>query len=731
MKKPIYIGVSITLLIILLWTGFISLVVNYNPVQEHIKDLLSNNAIKETSVGKIEISKFPLPKIILNDIAISDNVHIAKVTISLNFLSILKAKPEISNISASNKDYDLNIKMHYLNGKPTYGKAKANLTNITALLNNYPDLKTAAENFISPESTMITFDIVHSDEYLSFANMKLSSPRITATGDVWFALKPGSPNKVKIECDKLTIFSDELQKISAIVAFDDNILTLETFSGTIGSGGNINISGDITGSSYRSMFKGHIDANHNDLNLLLNNLSLQNCTSSAAAASSLSSDIKITPIEISLYNLTSKISDLEIKGEAAIKFIGNTPRTVADITLTGFDSNKQMPFITPLYLYLSSLKDKMQDQAYVTKFIPLRSIQSLGSFNATLIKPIFGEHNADLIKFSGNISPGNLIIDSLQYESGNNNFSGNASLTTTIVKPKLRIDITSGDIQTDLLTLDNLLALNQELANNYDITKASIDFTANLNSITQNGTKYDKVNLKFSNDNATILLPSLSFQKDTSRFIANGNLVIAPSMQINLAYAYNLMDIKSAMDYFISGLGVSGIVSSNGVLYTHGDTIAALLYNLYIKSDFIAENMQINGYQIDDFIDQINTLTYNANNLAQDAENKTQTGITKLSKISGSYTMNLGRIALDKMQFSTQKSTGTLAGSYNIYKEDLDLESTINFPLTLTSNYNSKSNFGMIIKYHDDLFEKFVDLKQLISDLNKRVRNIPFNTPRM
>ena len=478
------------------------------------------------------------------------------------------------------------------------------------------------------------------------------------------------------------------------------------------------------------MFKGHIDANHNDLNLLLNNLSLQNCASSTVAATSLSSDIKITPIEISLYNLTSKISDLEIKGGAAIKFIGNTPRTVADITLAGVDSNKQMPFITPLYTYLSSLKDKMQDQAYVTKFIPLRSIQSLGTFTATLIKPILGEHNADLIKFSGNISPGNLIIDSLQYESDSNNFTGNASLATSIVKPKLRIEITSGDIQTDLLTLNNLLALNQELANNYDITKASIDFIANLNSITQNGTKYDKVNLKFSNDNATILLPNLSFQKDTSSFVTNGNLVIAPSMQINLAYAYNLMDIKPAMDYFISGLGVSGVVSSNGVLYTHGDTIAALLYNLYIKSDFIAENMQISGYQIDDFIDQVNTLTYNTNNLAQDAENKTKTGITKLSKISGNYTMNLGRIVLHKMQFSTAKSTGILAGSYNIYKEALDLESTINFPLKLTDNYNSKSNFGIILKYHDDLLEKFIDLKQMTIDLNRRVRNTPLNIPR-
>lgn len=731
MKKPIYIGIAIILSIFLLWTGFISLIVNYNPVQGHIKDLLSNNAIKEASIGKIEVSKFPLPKIILNDIAISDNVHIAKVTISLNFISILKAKPEISNISASGKDFNLSIKIHYSEGKPIYGKATANLSDLTALLNNYPDLKIAAEGFIAPENTMITFDIVHSDEYLSLANMQLSSPRITATGDVWLALKSGTPNKVKLECEKLKILSDELQKISAIIAFDDNVLTLETFSGTIGSGGDIKISGDITGSNYRSMFKGHIDANHNDLNLLLNNLSLQNYTSANAAKTSLSSDIKITPIEISLYNLTSNIADLEIKGGTAIKFIGNTPRIVSDITLTGFDSNKPMPFITPLYLYLSSLKDKMQDQTYVIKFIPLRSIKSLGTFKTTLIKPVLGEHNADLITFSGNISPGNLIIDSLQYESGNNNFTGNASLTTSIIKPKLRIDITDGNIQTNFLTLDNLLALNQELAENYDIAKASIDLTANLNSITQNNTKYDKINLKFSTDDTTILLPNLSFKKDNSSFVTNGNLVIAPSMQINLAYAYNLMDIKSAMDYFISGLGVSGIVSSNGVLYTHGNTVAALLYNLYIKSDFIAENMQINGYQIDDFIDQINTLTYNPSHIEHDAENKTKAGLTKLSKISGSYTMNLGRITLEKMQFSTQKSTGTLAGSYNIYKEDLDLESTINFPLKLTDNYNSKSNFGMILKYHDDLFEKFVDLKQLMSDLNKRVRNTPWNMPKM
>ncbi len=159
------------------------------------------------------------------------------------------------------------------------------------------------------------------------------------------------------------------------------------------------------------------------------------------------------------------------------------------------------------------------------------------------------------------------------------------------------------------------------------------------------------------------------------------------------------------------------------MFYTHGSTVAELLYNLYVKSNFIAEKIAISGYNIDDFIDKVNQLTYNQNNLMNDGESATKNGRTTLSKVGGDYMMKLGRFTIDKMQFTTTKGTGVLAAAYDIYKEDLSLESTINFPLQVSGGYNTKSNVGIILEYNDKIFEKYVDIKQLTNDLSRRASN--------
>ncbi|MCZ6909126.1 MAG: hypothetical protein O7C55_05535, partial [Rickettsia endosymbiont of Ixodes persulcatus] len=66
-----------------------------------------------------------------------------------------------------------------------------------------------------------------------------------------------------------------------------------------------------------------------------------------------------------------------------------------------------------------------------------------------------------------------------------------------------------------------------------------------------------------------------------------------------------------------------------------GNTLQSQLYNLTTKSQFAINNIDINKFAIDSFIEKINTPDYKVQNLGKDINNTKTTGQENIRGISG------------------------------------------------------------------------------------------------
>lgn len=739
MKKFLILGSSI-FIFFLLYGAVMLFMIDYKKMENTLKEISSQNSSSGVIIENLSIEKLPVPKVILTGVKVG-LATFDKVTLNIGLKSILLNKPEVSNIVIKEHGAYFNIAVYYENNIAVMAKASGQIQNIYDFITHYVAIpKEAMQNF-SDKAVNVKFNITHLENQLNISDLSINSETMNATGEGNLSLEKDLSD-IKLNFSNMAIFDDNLENMALDLTFKDSMLYLNNFSGNIASGGNFAIVGNCAITNNIPLFLGNIYIKHSNVNNLVTKFRLNEFVSQIDSSCDFLSEIRLTPIEFSLKNITLNIGTMNIYGASSFKMIGALPRITSKIEISGFDYNKEMPIFSPLIRYFISLKDGMKEQSYVSKFIPLREIKSIGFFDIILNKPIISDSNIDHIKFSGNFLSGKIKIDSFEYKSDNTNLLGTIELSTSMLMPSFSGKI-SGRVNMDMLNLSNILALNNILYKDYDLSKVKLSWDVNLEKVTRNNIEYNNIKFLAYTEENSIIISNANIDFGNSSIVANGNITIAPDLTFDCGYAYNSMNIRDATSYIISGLNIDGLVSSNGRISSHGSSVEELLYNLSITSKFLADNINIEGYDIDNVIGKINNQDYIFSNssanelqnnnsyafspLEKDLEKATMSGSTRLSKISGSIKMNLGSIVLEDLGFTTAKSKGKLHMFYNIYNNELHLQSKISFPLLLYGSSNENTEFTIILEHNNGLFEKFIDIGKLWSDIKRRPNIIPQN----
>ncbi len=697
---------------------WILLTIDYKKIEADLQFLLAEDATKNGSIGNIEVQKFPFPVIIVRDIDVPGVFHANKARVDFIISSILKRRPQISEITIDEPALRLRISAAYENDVLSYGKATLRTDHISKFLSNYPDLKEMITDAVPADETTITFDIVSGKKYLTLTNMKVDSGSLSCVGQVDIAQASTQSSGLKLSCDKIRLVDDEMTNVEIAGDANKDTMNITTASGNLASGGSFQLAGNITKNAHRSMFSGKVALAHNDINAALIKVDMGYAATTTPAKTILNGDLVITPVEIIFSNIKGDMGTLKLDGNFELKLIGETPRLLFRLGVNGFDSSVDSPVITPLAQYAASMFQNLGDKTYLVKFTPIRDIQYIGNFDISFGPSIVSDQKVDAMKFSGRVGGGALNIDSFEYSAGDNHLLGSAALSTISLKPDFKLNVTGGSWHTDGLTMENFLFLASQ---DTGVNKISMATDIKLDALSQNDYSFHDFKFKANNTNDIINIDILAGNLGLSHIQMNGNLTTGLPLNANLAYVYNGIDVSRVSSIFSSSVGLTGIANSVGTISTNGDSAEALLYNLYMKSKFIATDLQVNGCNIDAFIKKLNDLQYNPKDMNKDFDLALSSSSMKLSNITGDYGIDSGILSFKNIALTTPLASSTFALDYNVYNQDLNLSSLWSFYFSLSDSNTRPNSFGFTIKKDGQDFVKHLDNTSLLKAF--RVRN--------
>mgnify|MGYP003887292723 FL=1 len=271
-----------------------------------------------------------------------------------------------------------------------------------------------------------------------------------------------------------------------------------------------------------------------------------------------------------------------------------------------------------------------------------------------------------------------------------------------------------------------MLSSMQKLYNDYDMNKVTVDIDFNAQTIKQKEKEFKDFRLKASNNGILWNIDSLKADYAGGSFNSAGSLRM-DAMNISLAYAFNDFNIKKVRDLLpLNIFGMKdGWMSVNGMISTNGKNLAELLYNLYVKSAFLAKNVHWNNFNIDGFVSYASNSDYNQANLETDALDFMKKPQTIMSFLDGELELNNGDFKIQNIDFETGKSSGKANAQYNIYDTNLLVNTNFVLKPPSTSIYDSRLEIKLPVKVEGKLLDakREFDFTDMARYLKRRARS--------
>lgn len=110
-----------------------------------------------------------------------------------------------------------------------------------------------------------------------------------------------------------------------------------------------------------------------------------------------------------MQDLVLKTNDTEILGSFLTKFIGNWPRINADLKIAKVNLDEKIfPAFNYLYDYAIELTPDSKKEDYLSKFIPLRTINSISKYNISVDQLVAKGSLYKNVNFNLNLLPGKI-----------------------------------------------------------------------------------------------------------------------------------------------------------------------------------------------------------------------------------------------------------------------------------------------------------------------------------
>lgn len=663
------------------------------------------------------------------------------------------------DLTINNSGYKLNLQETYDQSGLKGGKVTIVTSNLIQELKLLlPDLGNFSEN-IANEDVKITFDIERIQEWLNLKNIVIDSKSIAGDGIALISKNASDIDDIKLNFSKIDINSlrtakqdDNAQtrinfgasnkfdfkknpmkaKIFAksIQLDDHNLITDVNFSSFIQNGqlyvedfsgiirpttssdksennnlekiGEFRMNGIATQNSFRSLFTGKFALVHDDLNDLAEFIGGKDMRSENKIPYSIVSDLKFSSVDISMQNLTIKTPDVEISGNVSTKFIGNAPRTSANLKFNKINLDKKnFPALSQIYQYGINLTEDSKKDDYLSKFIPLRKINSTSSYDIAFDKIIVNNTEYKHVALNLSLDPGRVRLENLTFENEKNKLDLSIDLLASGIKPSFNLVIHSGILDTQFLSPSASLALKQKILENYALDKVDINMSIFLNKLSQGDFDLNNVFLRAKNNKSLFEISHFDADILGGKLISSGSILLEP-YTLNFVYALNSANIETIARLLPKGvIDSGGAISASGMWSTNGNKLEELLYNLYTKSNIITKDITVNNFSIDDLITATNSSNYNSRNFNDDLKRALLTGKTTISDLKSSVELSKGIFTLQQIEFKTKYTAGSASANFNLYDLNLNLDSVFSFYLTKPTPgklYNDYSQVKLNIK---------------------------------
>ncbi|NRB10108.1 MAG: hypothetical protein HRU35_00595 [Rickettsiaceae bacterium] len=639
--------------------------------------------------------------------------------------NLVDEKPHIDwDLYITGNGYSFKLNEKYVNSILTSGNGEIHTSNLPNKISKlFPDISDLSQKFNSKEDVKITFNISSTNNWLVITNIAIDSESLKGSGNMSFSKIDTDLDEIKFDFAKIDIYNwskgddkdvtsfnyaskakfdfnkkhlslditaqhiqlDENNALSDLEiksTLKDGKFNIDKCIAVIDNTGKFNATGVITQNSFRNLFNGKVVLNHRDLNDIAEFIGNKEIRATNPIPYSLSADIKLSSVDVSLQNLIIKTKDTEITGNVSTKFIGNTPRTNASLKFSHVNfAEDSLPAFAYIYNYVNSLTDGMKSDDYLNKFIPLRKIQSVGNYDITFKQLIFKDKKYQDVNVNLTLAPAFIKLDNLYVSDGTNFIDTDIDITAQGIKPIIKILINDGIIKGNILSPQSLLDLRNKMLNDYALDKIELDLNFYLSRYYQNGLTLDNIIFKANNNNNLFNISKFDADVLGGKFSSSASVLMEP-YTINLVYALNSASLKEIAkllpkDFLKSG----GAISANGLISTNGDKLNEQLYNLYTKSTILAKNLTINDFSIDELIEKTNSADYTISELDKDIKKTLLTGSTEIADLKTELTLTKGVFTLSDLVFKTKYTAGSGNANINIYDFNIDLATIFSFNL--------------------------------------------------
>jgi len=668
--------------------------------------------------------------------------------------------------------YSLNVIENYNNSLLQDGKVEIKTTNLSSRITKLiPDINELTDNISSNEEVKINFDIIPNQHWMGIKNIVISSDSLEGKGEMnlskdsthqsdidlsfskmdlvsWRKEKPADENNsaakyaVNSRLDfnknklKASIFlkdikvneNNSLSDVRAKLSIEDGKLYIQDLTGDIDRDGKFEITGVVTQNSFRSLFNGKLYLNHKDLNDIAESFGGKDVRTANQIPFSLSSDIKLSSVDVSLHNLLIKTNYTNVMGDLSTKFIGKSIRSNANIKFTSVDVDKDdFPAISKALAYISALSEGMKEEGYLSKFIPIRKIDSIGYYNITFDRLKVGGKLYENVNFGLGASPGKVSLENLYIKDGDDWVDTSITLIAQGIRPMITALVHNGSVAVDFLSANGMLNLRKKLLEKYDLSKIDLLMNFSMKKIYEDDFELGRV--RFSAKNNKNLFDIAKFDADLfgGRLQSSGSILLEP-YTLNFVYALNSASIKQVAKLLPEGtINSGGAFSASGMWSSNGDKTNELLYNLYTKSNLITKDITISKFSIDSLIQLLGVPNYNINSFSSDVKNSLLTGETKISDLKTSLELSKGIFKMPTLAFKTKYSAGVGSAIFDLYKFNLDANAVFSFYLAKPKygrNYTDYAATKMPINVTGNPFspKKEADTKELMEFLKDRVQ---------
>lgn len=722
-----------------LGVGGVKIHINHDDVQllshdEFISELISRDALDiAIKVNRLEFveSDLDIP-LVIEDFYFDGLVPDTRFAGQIKGLGHIKGFFKYNNdssvdfdLTVDSKEFNAQIQESYINTLLDKGKVEIKAKNFAHKLGRLiPDLGQMAMKFNSSEEVNIGFDIEAVDSWMKFNNIKINSDSITGIGNIEMSKNPSNIDQINLRFSKIDLYSlkkaesdtslvgsgfssgnkfDFRQnRLNASVVIDEMRLTekntltdvvlladvnankflINRFTGNIDQDGKFVVTGEAEQNSFRSLFIGKIAVSHSDLNDLAEYIGGQEIRSAKPIPYVLSSELKLSSVDVSLQNIVVNTGNNELAGNMSIKFIGNFPRISGTLELDNLNMNENnFPVVKSVFEYAQDLTKGTSDDSYLQKFTPLRKLNSMSNLNIGINNLLIGDTNYDNFNFNMLLSSGRVKVSNLNIKDKDDFVDMNIDLQAQGIKPIVSIKINDGSVGVNFLSPSAMLDLRKKLLNELAIDKFDIVLNCYLSKVYQGDFELGRVVFLARTQDKLVEIQNFDADMFKGRMRSSGSILLEP-YTLNFVYSLSSSHIREIADLLPPGyINTSGVISASGMWTSNGDNLRELLYNLYTRSTVLTKDITISNFSYDDLIEKASAQGYTLRGLRSDFKSALLTGITEISDLKTDVELSRGILTLPTIKFKTKYTSASANAAISIYNFTINLDSIFSFKI--------------------------------------------------